>query len=433
MNEDKKELSQSKRIIRFFSSLSVRLQLITIMLSFVGIAFGVKDYVHVRNAFGLTASEEFLTALWVQIIIAIVINIIVGFVIYKIATQRIVTLCEVMRKLTNAVYDIEVPYTEIPSELGSMARKVKIFKENGQKLAMMERERLESEQRREHERKALLSKIADDFTVKIKNIVDMVGASSLQMGDSSRRVVAISEENQGSIQHLTSEAQHASNNVNTVASAAEELSASIREISQQVAKSSNITNEAVRKAQGVSQIVNNLSSSAEKIGSVVGIINDIAEQINLLALNATIEAARAGEAGKGFSVVASEVKNLANQTANATKEIKVIISTIQNETKTSVSSIVDVSNTISEISTVSTTIAAAVEEQNASTQEIARNIGDAATHTTTVSSNITSIYDAYSKNSASANEMLTSSLQLSDQAQTLDKEIKVFIATLRDS
>jgi methyl-accepting chemotaxis protein len=179
--------------------------------------------------------------------------------------------------------------------------------------------------------------------------------------------------------------------------------------------------------------VNNLSSSAEKIGSVVGIINDIAEQINLLALNATIEAARAGEAGKGFSVVASEVKNLANQTAKATSEINVIITSMQNETKTSVSSIMDVSTTIGEINTVSTTIAAAVEEQNASTQEIARNINDAASHTNTVSSSFIGIVQSSKQNSDLANEMLKACLDLTNQSQCLDREIGGFIATLRDS
>ena len=69
------------------------------------------------------------------------------------------------------------------------------------------------------------------------------------------------------------------------------------------------------------EMVQGLDATAQKIGEVVELITDIAEQTNLLALNATIGAARAGNKGKGFPVVATEVKNLADQTANATEEI----------------------------------------------------------------------------------------------------------------
>ena len=110
-----------------------------------------------------------------------------------------------------------------------------------------------------------------------------------------------------------------------------------------------------------------LAVSASKIGEVVSLIQDIAEQTNLLALNATIEAARAGEAGKGFAVVASEVKELATQTAKATEAISEQIAGIQSKTDSSVEAIRSISNTMAKVSSSTEAIAAAVEEQGAST------------------------------------------------------------------
>ena len=103
-------------------------------------------------------------------------------------------------------------------------------------------------------------------------------------------------------------------------------------------------------------------------------IRDIAEQTNLLALNATIEAARAGEAGKGFSVVASEVKELAHQTARATAQISDQIGGIQSATSTSVEAIGSINKIVDEIAQISNSVAAAVVEQMAATDQVAQNI-----------------------------------------------------------
>ena len=80
-------------------------------------------------------------------------------------------------------------------------------------------------------------------------------------------------------------------------------------------------NEAVEKLRHSLETAIAIENSVKDVSSIVGIINDVASQTNLLALNAAIEAARAGEAGRGFGVVASEVKELANQTRRATKDI----------------------------------------------------------------------------------------------------------------
>lgn len=103
-------------------------------------------------------------------------------------------------------------------------------------------------------------------------------------------------------------------------------------------------------------------------------ITDIASQTNLVALNATIEAARAGEAGTGFAVVASKVKNLANQTSKAADEIGQQIGAMPSATQGAVSAIGEIKSIIDRLNSVASSIAAAVEEQGVATQEISRNV-----------------------------------------------------------
>ena len=133
---------------------------------------------------------------------------------------------------------------------------------------------------------------------------------------------------------------HASARTSAVAVAAEELSSSINEIRRQVAESSRIAQDAVLQTQSANSVVQGLLKAASEIDKVVELINGIAKKTNLLILNATIESARAGEAGKGFSIVASEVKSLANQTSVATDEIRAQITGIQKATSETVEAMV---------------------------------------------------------------------------------------------
>ena len=141
-------------------------------------------------------------------------------------------------------------------------------------------------------------------------------------------------------------------------------SSSIREVAESASQASSIAGEAVGVAAMTTESITRLSQSSEEIGDVLQLINTIAEQTNLLALNATIEAARAGEAGKGFAVVASEVKELANQTSNAAGDINSSIEAIQAEISTAVDMIQNIAGSVTEVSGMTTTVAAAIEEQS---------------------------------------------------------------------
>jgi len=182
-----------------------------------------------------------------------------------------------------------------------------------------------------------------------------------------------------------------SSNVQSVASSAEELNASVSEISSQVNNALQIANGAVDEARQTNDIITGLAEAAQTIGQVVELISGIAEQTNLLALNATIEAARAGEAGKGFTVVASEVKSLANQTANATNQIAEQITGVQAATEKAVTAIGTISSTISNMNDISSSIANAVEEQNAVSAEITQNMQTAAARVGTIVENVSDI------------------------------------------
>ncbi|HEY0535246.1 MAG TPA: methyl-accepting chemotaxis protein, partial [Actinoplanes sp.] len=195
-------------------------------------------------------------------------------------------------------------------------------------------------------------------------------------------------------QTVSAAAEQISRSVDAVSAGSEQMGAAIREISQNAAEAAQVASEAVELASSTSVTMNKLGESSAEIGNVIKVITAIAEQTNLLALNATIEAARAGEAGKGFAVVASEVKDLAQETARATEDISRRVQTIQADTDGAVTAIEKITTVIARISDFQTTIASAVEEQTATTGEMNRSVTQAATGTGDIAQNITGVAES---------------------------------------
>ena len=230
----------------------------------------------------------------------------------------------------------------------------------------------------------------DDVSEKMKQGV-------ITITDKSSSIAMGSDEVNTNISNILNFIQETNQNINMVATAAEELASTIKEISANGTKANEISQKAVKLTEISSTKVETLGSDIESIGKVTDTITDISDQTNLLALNATIEAARAGEAGKGFAVVANEIKELANQTAEATKTIKNSIEKIQVSSIEAVAGIEEVTSVISETNSLVANIAASVEEQSSTTVEIANNVTQASSGINEVTQSINDVSNVSSK------------------------------------
>jgi len=271
----------------------------------------------------------------------------------------------------------------------------------------------------------LLEDLRRDISV-ISHHASSLAEASRTLRSVSQQMGANAEETSTQAHIVASNTKTVSESLQTIATAVEEMTASIGEISANATKASEMAAESVRVTDATNAIIGKLGRSTSEIGDVVKLITSIAEQTNLLALNATIEAARAGEAGRGFAVVASEVKELAKETAQATEDIGTKIEAIQRDTQEAVKAITDISGMIRRINDIQAVIATAVEEQSATSAEMSANITRAAGSGLTISSNIDGVAQAAQNTAAGASEAQTASSQLAQLADEMQKLVGRF-------
>lgn len=363
-------------------------------------------------------------------VIGTLIAIGMGLFLSRGLSRPIISLTAAMDVLAKRDTTVDVPARDRGDELGKMAEAVQVFKDN-----MIETDELRAKQDQEQQLRSQRQESVEAAIAEFEQSSEAVLTSVLSAADgmkgSATTLATSSDETMAQAETATRASEEASQNVQTVAGAAEQLAASIAEISQQVSRSADMSRNAATKAQSTQQTVQALAERAQQIGQVVNLISDIAEQTNLLALNATIEAARAGEAGKGFAVVASEVKQLAEQTAKATSQIGEEISAIQGATEESVSSIEEIATEITQLDEIASSIASAVQEQGSATDEIARNVQQAAQGTDEVRSGMDHVRSASQSNNASSEEVLNASETMGKQIDAIKGSISSFLSAIR--
>ncbi|PWC76652.1 cache domain-containing protein [Azospirillum sp. TSH64] len=325
----------------------------------------------------------------------------------------------------------EVAGADRADEVGALARSVETLRLSAIEAEDLRRRHAALEREAEEGRRATMRRLADEFESTVGALVHSVAESAGQLTHTSGAMSSGAEQTTRLMDGAARAAGTTSGNVQAVAGATEELAASIREIAQQIAESTTGSARAVEDVRRTYALIEQLDGVARRTVEVVDLIRSIAEQTNLLALNATIEAARAGEAGKGFAVVASEVKNLANQTAKATDDVQAQIAAMTDATSSVVEAMRGVGGAIETVNNVASSISAAIEEQGAATRDISQNVNEAAQGVSSVSDSLNLVCSHATATGQASAEVAAAARAVGERADRMLGEVSAFVARIR--
>ncbi len=292
--------------------------------------------------------------------------------------------------------------------------------------------------------------IADSINYAIEALRNLVTT----IRDSSILVNAAARQSEATISHLAAASETQAQQVGSATESIARMANSVEEVSGNAERAADVARhsvdvahkggDAVRRTiegmnairetiQNTSKRIKRLGESSQEIGNIIELINDIAEQTNILALNASIQASMAGEAGRGFAVVADEVQRLAERSANATKQIEVLVRTIQSDTNEAVVSMERSTTDVVGGALLAENAGAALEEIEQVSNQIAalvQNISNSARQQSLVASDIsrnTGVLKEISEQTAESTNATSESIRkLAELATQLRRSVTGF-------
>jgi methyl-accepting chemotaxis protein len=377
----------------------------------------------------------------IAILLCVVLIVLIGILIGRIGAKGIVRVSEAVAKLAGGALDTRVPVTTT-DEVGVLARGFNEMGETLQAKVTAERGQTAKMEQFLVEAKRVLTNLAqgdltDQLTMacegELEQIKGSINGAITNLKTSLTTVREAAESVETGAEEITKGNEDLSARTSEQAASLEETSSAMEEMTATVKQNADNARQANQLAVAARDVaakggavttkaveaMSEINKSSTKIADIITVIDEIAFQTNLLALNAAVEAARAGEHGRGFAVVAAEVRNLAQRSATAAKEIKGLI-------KESLQRVTDGSElvnhsgkTLQEIVTSVKRVTDIIAEITAASQEQASGIDQ-------VNTSIMHMDQTTQQNAALVEETTAASQSMRAQAQALMKQVKAF-------